>query len=105
MTLDDALEKLGGPARGLSIGAVLAEITALSRKIRDCRSDFEYWGYLGDLEYWRGALDLMEAARITENKLPDIAGPEGGIVVLESADSKRKWCALVLWKSRRQEFK
>lgn len=102
MKLSDALSRLRpivgltsliGAPNSISVeragtGTALAEAQnklAAAKAAQDaCRSDAAYWGYEGQVAFWRCVVDLLKAAEITgPDNLPDVNLPdlEGGIVM------------------------
>lgn len=50
---------------------------------RNCKSDWAYWGYMGDIAYWEMITNLLKAARITgPDNLPEVKLPgQHGVVM------------------------
>lgn len=74
----------GGDAVGKSLEEAKAELKKAKTNIDNCTSDWSYWGYAGDLAYWRATCALLEAAKLVgADNLPDVPLPdmEGGVVM------------------------
>lgn len=123
MTLQEALSKIHAP-KGMTtliacmlngeaaplqwqnaVGATLAEarkkLAAAQQAQANCRSDYAYWGYQGDVSYWRAATNLLEAAELVgADQLPDVAAPRTGGVVMDVCSYVEQFGAEVLRRSR-----
>ena len=111
MTVDEALAKIHAPkgltsmiagvmsgdfapiqdqnAEGSSLTLAMAELERAQRAQVNAKSDWAFWGYQGDVSYWRAVVSILEAAEITgPNDLPDIEGPDLTNCVVMDACSK-----------------
>jgi len=49
-----------------------------------CTSDWAYWGYAGDVAYWKTAVNLLRAAELVgPDNLPDVPIPDMAGVVMD----------------------
>lgn len=59
---------------------------------RDCTSDWAYWGYQGDVSYWKAVVDILTAANLMEGEdLPDVPAPKLGGVVMDDCSKVQKY--------------
>jgi len=95
-----------GPIRDQSaVGASLESARLKLKSALDAQnsatSDWAYWGYAGDVAYWRCAVSLLEAAAITGTEnLPDVPMPKLDGVVMDVQYNLEKWGAAVLAQAR-----
>lgn len=82
-----APESIGTAARGIpNLGAARDHLTRARSAQAACKSDAAYWGYVGQIAYWRTVVNLLLAAEITgPGDLPDVPLPERGGVVMDMA--------------------
>lgn len=123
MKLQDALSKIHAPKGATSIiagvmsgdfapirdqsavGASLETARAKLKSAEDAQnnatSDWAYWGYAGDVAYWRCVTSLLEAAAISgADNLPDVPMPKLVGVVMDVQHNLETWGADVLAKAR-----
>lgn len=124
MKLEEALNKIGGPTRGISsviaglmsgnlapiggdkfVAESLAQARAKleeNRKAqRECKSDWAYWGYQGDISYWETVVSLLEAAEIVgPDNLPDVPFDNSAGVVMDICARQERFGEEVLRLSR-----
>lgn len=78
----------------------LAEVTEAQRT---CGSDWAWWGYEGQVAYWRAVVSLHEAAQLVgHDNLPDVAAPSGGGVVMDLCAKVERFGQEVLKLAREQ---
>ena len=73
-----APESTGGGEKILdpAISDVEAEITKLKTAQDNCKSDAAFWGYAGQLAYWRTLRNVLKAALLVgSDNLPDMELP------------------------------
>lgn len=71
-----------------AVGASLAQaketLASVQKSQTDCRSDWAWWGYQGDISYWLAAVDILRAADLVgADKLPDVPAPGNSGVVMD----------------------
>lgn len=125
MTLDEAISRLGGPTVGMTtlIAAAMSldfssvpkggadspatppalraaaetKLAALKEAQNKAQSDWAWWGYAGDIGYWTAIVNLTKAAEICgADRLPDVDGPEQGVVVMDQIANQESWARQVL---------
>ena len=117
MRFDDVMEKLapvvgltsliGAPESVRSGGAKGVEVTLggarealahASHQQNNARSDAAYWGYQGQVSYWRAVVSLLEATEITgRDHLPDVPMPDlSNRVVMDATYLMEQWAESVL---------
>jgi len=125
MKLSDALSKFG-PVRGVTsmiaglmsgdvapinggkrVTESLAEARVTLEKNKkaqlDCKSDWAYWGYQGDISYWQAVVALLEAAELVgEDNLPDVPYDDSGGVVMDICSRQEQFGEQVLNEARKQ---
>lgn len=90
--LSGNLDPVAGKAR---VGETLIEakqkLEAAQTSQSNCGSDAAWWGWQGDISYWRTIVNILEAAQITgPDNLPDIQFvPKGGVVMDQMAGQER----------------
>jgi hypothetical protein len=61
-----------------------AELAKVQKAQSECKSDAAYWGYMGDISYWRAVVNIMQAAELVgADNLPDVPMPKWGGVVMD----------------------
>lgn len=76
-------------AAGKSLSAAQAQLEAAEKAQAECQSDWAYWGYMGDISYWRAVVSILKAAEITgPDKLPNVPAPDLSACVVMDACSK-----------------
>ncbi len=71
-------------AVGASLIAARDKLAAIQKAQDNCGSDWAYWGYEGELAYWRAVVSLLEAAELVgADKLPDVPAPRTDGVVMD----------------------
>src|SRR5438105_143504 len=82
----------GGDARSIedqnALGKGRADAEAALAKAQkaqnECKSDAAYWGYMGDVCYWRAVVNIIKAAELVgPDNLPDVPLPQWGGVVMD----------------------
>lgn len=73
--------------KSLTKDQIKQKIDSLNKSIEECCSDYAYWGFSGQLSYWRAINDIFEAAEIIgNNNLPYVKfKDEAGIVMAKMA--------------------
>lgn len=118
MTLEEALAPIA-PVVGLSslIGApssvssqqavapTLTSARARYEELRDAmnnaQSDFSYWGYAGQVSYWKAVVDILEAAELAgADNLPDVEPPRQGGVVMDQMSLIERYGETILREAR-----
>lgn len=85
---------------------VKAKIKAYTQQLNDCKSDWAYWGILGDLTYWEAIGDILEAAKIVgPDNLPNVAAPELGGVVMDSIGRVGDFGKEILRRAKQEQVK
>lgn len=81
----------GGTHVGQSLAEARDQLAKVIQAQRDCKSDWAYWGWQGDISYWTAVVSLLEAAEITgPDALPDIPfESKGGVVMDVCAEQER----------------
>ena len=80
--------------------ARLAELTEAQLK---CGSGAAWWGYEGQLAYWRSFVNLLHAAAITgPDDLPDVPLPGQGGVVMDNMATMERFGNEVLKRAKAQ---
>lgn len=70
----------------------------------NCGSDWAYWGYAGDVAYWKTAVNLLKAAELVgPDTLPDVPLPDLTGVVMDVQWKLEKFGEQVL--KRAQELR
>jgi len=123
MKLQEALSKIHSPKGQTSIiagvmsgdfapirdqSAVGASLESAREKLKSAEdlqnnatSDWAYWGYAGDVAYWRCVVNLFEAAEICgADNLPDVPPPKLEGVVMDVQGNVEQWGADVLAQAR-----
>jgi len=71
-------------AVGASLAIAQEKLGAVKKAQLNCKSDWAYWGYQGDISYWTAVVDILKAAEITgPQSLPYIEKPELNGVVMD----------------------
>jgi len=121
ITVAEALKRLGGPVRGMTsvISATIGggdlnsisggkadEAISLERAQEElarcfeaqkgCKSDAAWWGYMGDIAYWRTVISILKAGVLCNGFVPDLAGPDRDGVVMDVYNKMEKWGFAVL---------
>lgn len=67
-------------------------------KQQNCGSDYAYWGYEGQIAYWRSVVNLLEAAKVAGSE--DLPGhyrvPEFKGVVMDVCAKMETWSQNIL---------
>lgn len=124
MKLEEALNKIGGPTRGVtsmisglmtgdvapisgdkrvaeSLAQAREKLASVQKAQSECKSDWAWWGYQGDISYWETVVSLLEAAEIVgPNNLPDVAYDDSGGVVMDICARQERFGKEVLRLSR-----
>jgi hypothetical protein len=88
-------------AIGVSLEKAKAELQSANDAMSKCKSDWAYWGYAGDVAYWRCVVSLLEASLITgAENLPDVPMPNLNGVVMDVQYNLEKWGSDVLAKAQ-----
>lgn len=95
----------GADADRVTLGGAREALAHASELQNNAQSDYAYWGYQGQVSYWRTVVSLYEAAEITgPDMLPDIE-PDflgGNHVVMDLCHHMETWGKSVL--TAAQEF-
>jgi hypothetical protein len=124
MKLEEALNKIGGPTRGVTsviAGLMSGDVAPISgdkrvtesltqarEKLenirtaqRECNSDWAWWAYQGDISYWETVVSLLEAAEIVgPDNLPDVPFDNSAGVVMDICARQERFGKEVLRLSR-----
>ena len=60
--------------QGANAGLIEATemVEKYEKQIQECKSDWQYWSILGDLEYWRAIMNVLKGAVLVgEENMPD----------------------------------
>jgi hypothetical protein len=68
------------------------------QELNDCKSDWSYWSILGDLEYWKAIVSILEAGELAgHDNLPDVPAPNmDGLVVMDAISNVSEFGNTVL---------
>ena len=103
---------MGNDPHGLNrqspVGATLAEAEAKLEAVRkaqnECKSDYAYWGYEGEVAAWEAAVDVIRAAEIVgPDNLADIPYSPGGGVVMDECAKLSRWGTAILAAAKRTQ--
>ena len=89
----------GASSERVNLGGAREALAHAEALQRDAKSDAAYWGYVGQVAYWRCVVALLEAAEITgPDDLPDIPPDflDRNQVVMDAAWSMEQWGRAVL---------
>lgn len=88
----------GAPGPAVTLGGAREALAHVEQQQRGCKSDAAYWGYQGQVSYWRAVVSLLQAAEITgRDDLPDVPLPDlANRVVMDSTYLMEKWAESVL---------
>lgn len=129
MNLQKALQQLGGPPTGLTTviagllagdkgaAATLSGITAatittsineaeervaeLTRQQNGCGSDAAYWGYAGQISYWRATHHILQAAALVgPDDIPDVPPPANAGVLMDIMAQQERYGQAVLQQAK-----
>jgi hypothetical protein len=90
-----------GPAAPVSLASARAERDGLIRARDASTSDAAYWGYVGQIAYWRAVVSLLEAVELVgPDNLPDVEPPDQDGVVMDNAARLQEWGDEVLARAR-----
>jgi len=65
----------------------------------NCISDAAYWGYMGQISYWRAVVDILKAAKIKgEDNLPDVEYGDSGEIVMDVCRKTEQYGRAILEK-------
>lgn len=71
-------------AVGSSLSEARKKLEAVVEAQRNCGSDWAWWGYQGDISYWKAVVSILEAADLVgADKLPDVPAPKRDGVVMD----------------------
>lgn len=127
VTFEEAMKRLGSPVRGMTsmiaaaIGGDIDSVTGKKAELdaliiekaeaelskhteaqRNCRSDAAWWGYMGDIAYWRTVISILKARELVGDSLPDVPGPDvEGRVVMDAYSTMEKWGAKILAEAKK----
>lgn len=85
-----------------AVGATLETARAKLKAVTDAQaasqSDAAWWGYMGDIAYWRAAVSILEAAVLVgPSDLPDVPAPSlEGRVVMDACSAVERYGQAVL---------
>lgn len=88
----------GARADQVTLGGAREALAQVEHAQENAGSDAAYWGYQGQVSYWRAVVSLLCAAEWTgPNHLPDIAPPDlSNKVVMDASYAMEKWAERVL---------
>jgi len=93
----------GAAADQVSLGGAQEALAHAEHMQAEAKSDAAYWGYQGQVSYWRAVVNLYRAAEITgPDDLPDIEPTflDGNYVVMDLCHYMEKWAESVLEAAR-----
>ena len=93
----------GASGEEVSLGGAREALAHAQQMQLDAKSDYAYWGYQGQVSYWRAVVSLLEAAEITgRDNLPDIEPSfiGGNYVVMDLCHYMETWAKDVLTAAR-----
>lgn len=92
-------------ATGIGIVEAKQKLEGYLDAQRNCKSDAAYWGYMGDISYWRAVVDILEASEITgPESLPDINPPDLlGCAVMDACSRVEKFGKAILEAAKEQQ--
>lgn len=97
------LSSVSGRPAGFPLEAAKAELAKVQKFQAEATSDAAYWGYMGDVSYWRAVVNLITAADLVgPDNLPDIPAPEPGGVVMDVCAKIERWGAAVLAEAQKR---
>jgi len=84
-------------AVGTSLAQAREKLESTQEAQRNCGSDWAYWGYQGDISYWKAVVSILEAADLVgANNLPDVPPPDRGGVVMDACSRVERFGSEVL---------
>jgi hypothetical protein len=88
----------GARADQVTLGGAREALAQVEHAQQDAGSDAAYWGYQGQVSYWRAVVSLLDAAELTgPDHLPDVAMPDlSNKVVMDASYEMEKWAKRVL---------
>lgn len=91
-------------AVGVSLQAASEQLMLATERQNNSQSDWAYWGYAGDIAYWRAVVNILRAAEITgPDNLPDVPPPDlENKVVMDACAEVERFGARVLREAHRQ---
>lgn len=90
---------IGADADRVTLGGAREALAHVEAQMIAATSDAAYWGYQGQVSYWRAVVKLYEAAELTgPDDLPDIEPDflEGDHVVMDLCHRMETWAGWVL---------
>ncbi len=93
-----APSSVGGRASAVPTLAAAREQYAKVKVLQDeATNDVSYWGYAGQVSYWKALCDVLEAAALVgPDSLPDVPLPTGQGVVMDSMAELERFGSKVL---------
>lgn len=88
----------GAQAEQVTLGGAREALAHAEHMQAGALSDYAYWGYQGQVSYWRAVVSLLEAAEITgPDNLPEIAPTflDGNHVVMDLCHHMETWARSV----------
>lgn len=89
----------GAEGEQVTLGGAHEALAHVQQQQNDAQSDAAYWGYQGQVSYWRAVVSLLEAAELTgRDNLPDIEPDflDGNYVVMDLCHHMETWAKRVL---------
>lgn len=88
----------GASADAVTLGGAQEALAHVEHMQANAQSDYAYWGYQGQVSYWRAVVSLLEAADVTgPDNLPDIEPDflNRNLVVMDACHYMEKWAESV----------
>jgi len=99
----DVKSVTGEPRKGESLKEARAQLARYEEAQEACRSDAAWWGYMGDISYWRAVISLLEAAELVgADNLPDLPYTVQGGFVMDICSRQESWGKEVLEAAKRR---
>lgn len=95
----DSVRLGGADADRVSLGGAREALAHAEHMQAEAKSDAAYWGYQGQVSYWRAVVNLYEAAELVgPDNLPDIEPTfiGGNYVVMDLCHHMETWAKSVL---------
>jgi len=102
------LKSVSGEKADLSIGLQKAEeeLAKVQKAQSNCGSDYAYWGYMGQISYWKAVVNLFIASEIVgADNLPDVPIPKKEGVVMDLCSEMESFGQKVLQEAKKLKEK
>jgi hypothetical protein len=81
------------PGGAVTLGGAYEALAHAEHQQKGSTSDYAYWGWQGQVSFWRTVVSLLEAAEVTgRDHLPDVPFPDlDGKVVMDACSYMEEW--------------